>query len=54
MEIGLLKNDFSIYRWTKANGEYPQGDPELHDYVGTMLYNGKKEHKKKEGKETVY
>lgn len=32
----------TIYRWTKADGDYPEGDPELHDYVGTMLYNGKR------------
>jgi hypothetical protein len=29
------------YRWTKAEGDYPEGDPELHDFVGTMLFNGK-------------
>ncbi|KAI7877323.1 uncharacterized protein EV154DRAFT_525507 [Mucor mucedo] len=32
----------NAFRWTKSNGEYPEGDPELHDYVGTLLYNEKK------------
>lgn len=27
--------------WTRKHGQYQEGDPELHDYVGTMFYHGK-------------
>ncbi|KAI9261759.1 hypothetical protein BY458DRAFT_459250 [Sporodiniella umbellata] len=29
-------------RWTKGDERYPDGDPELHDFVGTLLYHEKK------------
>ncbi|CEG73719.1 hypothetical protein RMATCC62417_09048 [Rhizopus microsporus] len=29
-------------RWTKSHEQFPDGDPELHDFVGTMLYHEKK------------
>ncbi|KAI9468902.1 MAG: hypothetical protein EXX96DRAFT_654535 [Benjaminiella poitrasii] len=32
----------NAFRWTKEEGNYPEGDPELHDFVGTMFYNEKK------------
>ncbi|KAI8095390.1 hypothetical protein BDF21DRAFT_405774 [Thamnidium elegans] len=41
-EVGRKTFISNAFRWAKANGEYPQGDPELHDYVGTMFYNEKK------------
>ncbi|KAI9299522.1 hypothetical protein BJ944DRAFT_136042, partial [Cunninghamella echinulata] len=27
--------------WTQKNGQYSEGDPELHDYVGTLFYEEK-------------
>ncbi|ORX62228.1 DUF410-domain-containing protein [Hesseltinella vesiculosa] len=30
------------FSWTQKNGKYPEGDPELHDFVGTLLYQEKK------------
>lgn len=27
--------------WTQKHGSYPEGDPELHDYVGTLFFHGK-------------
>ncbi|KAI8645589.1 hypothetical protein BD408DRAFT_411699 [Parasitella parasitica] len=41
-EVGRKAFISSAFRWTKAEGEYPEGDPELHDFVGTMFYNEKK------------
>ncbi|KAI9260464.1 hypothetical protein EDC94DRAFT_142686 [Helicostylum pulchrum] len=41
-DVGRKTFISNAFRWTKAHGEYPQGDPELHDYVGTMFYNEKK------------
>ncbi|KAI7856724.1 hypothetical protein BDC45DRAFT_566800 [Circinella umbellata] len=32
----FIHNAFS---WTQKHGEYREGDPELHDYVGTMYYH---------------
>ncbi|KAI8141722.1 hypothetical protein BJV82DRAFT_617283 [Fennellomyces sp. T-0311] len=32
----FIHNAFS---WTQKHGEYREGDPELHDYVGTMFYH---------------
>ncbi|KAI9024312.1 hypothetical protein CLU79DRAFT_834289 [Phycomyces nitens] len=32
----FINNAFS---WTQKHGQYPEGDPELHDYVGTMFFN---------------
>ncbi|KAI8369788.1 hypothetical protein EDC96DRAFT_503403 [Choanephora cucurbitarum] len=32
----------SAFRWTKEEGEYPEGDPDLHHYVGTMFFYEKK------------
>ncbi|RCH87269.1 hypothetical protein CU098_000036 [Rhizopus stolonifer] len=29
----------SAFRWTKADGEFPEGDPELHHYIGTMFFH---------------
>ncbi|KAI7866296.1 hypothetical protein BDF14DRAFT_1728739 [Spinellus fusiger] len=42
----FINNAFS---WTQKHGQYPEGDPELHDYVGTMFfyeghYNRAEEH----------
>ncbi|KAF7720496.1 hypothetical protein EC973_008018 [Apophysomyces ossiformis] len=28
----------SAFSWSQKQGEYREGDPELHDYVGTMFY----------------
>lgn len=35
--IELIHDD----SWTQKHGQYREGDPDLHDYVGTMFYHGK-------------
>ncbi|KAI8991376.1 hypothetical protein BDF20DRAFT_904064 [Mycotypha africana] len=32
----------NAFKWSKNEGNFPEGDPELHDFVGTMLFNEKK------------
>lgn len=29
------------YRWSAKNGEYPNGDPDLHHFIGNLLAGGK-------------
>ncbi|KAI7898386.1 uncharacterized protein BX663DRAFT_480172 [Cokeromyces recurvatus] len=41
-EVGRKTFISNAFRWTKEEGSYPEGDPELHDFVGTMFYNEKK------------
>ncbi|GAN04765.1 conserved hypothetical protein [Mucor ambiguus] len=41
-EAGRKSFISNAFRWTKAEGDCPEGDPELHDFVGTMFYNEKK------------
>ncbi|CAO3624891.1 unnamed protein product [Cunninghamella echinulata] len=31
----------NLKSWTQKNGQYSEGDPELHDYVGTLFYEEK-------------
>ena len=43
IRIGSICND-DVNRgdsWTQKHGQYREGDPDLHDYVGTMFYHGK-------------
>ncbi|KAI8381434.1 uncharacterized protein BYT42DRAFT_531297 [Radiomyces spectabilis] len=37
-EAGRKTYISSAFSWTQKNGEYREGDPELHDFVGTMFY----------------
>ncbi|ORZ13619.1 hypothetical protein BCR42DRAFT_355011 [Absidia repens] len=37
-EVGRRSFLSKTFSWTQKNGEYSEGDPELHDYVGTMFY----------------
>ncbi|KAG1303889.1 hypothetical protein G6F64_009677 [Rhizopus arrhizus] len=41
-EVGRKTFISNAIRWTKDDEHYPDGDPELHDFVGSMLYNEKK------------
>ncbi|KAI8342627.1 hypothetical protein BC941DRAFT_413339 [Chlamydoabsidia padenii] len=37
-EVGRKSFLSKTFSWTKKNGNYSEGDPELHDYVGTLFY----------------
>ncbi|KAI8093101.1 uncharacterized protein BX664DRAFT_294613 [Halteromyces radiatus] len=37
-EVGRKAFLSKTFSWTQKNGDYSEGDPELHDYVGTMFY----------------
>ncbi|CAO3596334.1 unnamed protein product [Absidia cylindrospora] len=37
-EVGRRSFLSKTFSWTQKNGDYSEGDPELHDYVGTMFY----------------
>ncbi|CEP14770.1 hypothetical protein [Parasitella parasitica] len=40
-EVGRKAFISNAFRWTKDEGDYTEGDPDLHDFVGTMFFNEK-------------
>lgn len=37
----MLVSEYQFhFRWSAKNGECPAGDPDLHHYVGDLLYKG--------------